>query len=621
MRGITGKHCHYLMVVLSGILMSGCSSDFEGMAEKRLEFARQNTGDIYIAAIQDEPNSHYINGILLAAKDINQRPGKLLGRSVNITVLQDGDNFELAKPVIRSIVANPKIVAVLGHRRSSVAVPASVIYERSQVVFLASFSTAQSLTGHNFKYVFRMAPSNDVMTEQMANVADMLGYRRMVVLYARDDLSRELAFLFEDSAVNRGIKLVKGSSFLGQGGNYRPIISQFNSEQFDAVFIAASGAAAGRMASQLREMGVDQPIIGSDSLNSSAYNEAAGPAANKTIVPSIYSPDTRNFTVRRFTDAYEVSYQTRPDFNAAQGYDSLMLLAEAIERSGSTLPPLIQSTLHFMPAWVGLTGLHKYDQDGELDGKKYFFRARQDDKWTDLSAIQVPYLIERFQERKAETDFKEVFSQRIHDDDHKVQLLALAQEALGFRKIGIIYEDTEVGRKVSGYDLLSQLKGMKGIEIVDCNIAFSLLDAQEVKKLMTSCYGKLSLSVDAILAPPPYIVPDAGHLKRLNKSLIFFKTPIISLEPDNDDPNITLTLGKRSDIDLKSNEIVQAYNGLINGMKTRQFSELLQNFPEISVNLINLQKYGFADKPILDLSPDRYLIPDYTEDNQSGGSQ
>jgi hypothetical protein len=116
-------------------------------------------------------------------------------------------------------------------------------------------------------------------------------------------------------------------------------------------------------------------------------------------------------------------------------------------------------------------------------------------------------------------------------------------------------------------------------------------------------------------------VPDTGHLKRLNKSLVFFKTPIISLEPDNDDPNITLTLGKRSDIDLKSNEIVQAYNGLINGMKTRQFSELLQNFPEISVNLINLQKYGFADKPILDLSPDRYLIPDYTEDNQSGGSQ
>jgi branched-chain amino acid transport system substrate-binding protein len=148
------------------------------MAERRLDFARKNKGDIHVVAIQDRSNSNYVNGLLLAKEIINQRPDKLLGRDLNIHIEHEGDDFSTTKSTIERIAINPKIVAVLGHRRSVVAVPASVIYENSQVIFMPSFSTAKALTGHGFDYVFRMVPNTEIMTGQLASVAKTLGYQK-----------------------------------------------------------------------------------------------------------------------------------------------------------------------------------------------------------------------------------------------------------------------------------------------------------------------------------------------------------------------------------------------------------------------------------------------------------
>ena len=111
--------------------------------------------------------------------------------------------------------------AVLGHPSSGIAVPASMLYELGQMVFLASFSVAEALTGHNFQYVFRIAPSagNGRTIRQCRRV----GYRNMVILYGRSNINRELAFLFEDAAIEQGIRLVKRASFFDQETNHRPL--------------------------------------------------------------------------------------------------------------------------------------------------------------------------------------------------------------------------------------------------------------------------------------------------------------------------------------------------------------------------------------------------------------
>lgn len=614
---LTQAAVYSLLILLLSQFLVGCNPDFSGMAERRMQYARKGLGDIEIVAMQNQvPEKGFLNGIMLAAEEINQRPNKLLGRNLKVHIEQDSATYEDSKATIHRIIANPRISAVLGHRRSSIAIPASVVYERGQLVFLTPFATAKNLTGHNFKYVFRMAPSSAVMSDQLANVAKLLGYKRIVILYARDDLNREMAFLFEDAAIKQGIKLIKSSSFFAKENNYRPIISQFSNEDFDAVFIASNAEPAAKMAKQLREMGVEQPILGSGALSKPSYSENAGDkAAEKTIVPSLYSLATPSTLNAAFIAKYRKKYQQDPDQNAAQGYDSVMILARAIQRAGSTLPPLLSSTLHYMPAWVGVTGIHAFDQHGELLGKKYLFLAWDSGKWQHLPALHVPYLIERFianSKTKPRTDYQLVFAERMHDDDHKTYLLDLAHEMLKFRRIGIIYENNAAGRKASGYNLLKTLSERKFVQVVDCQIPFSLISDEEIKRELIACYGKLSLNVDAIFVPTYHGI-DPKLLRRLNSSLRFFQTLAISLDPLNDDPNVSLLLEKRTDVNAEGMGSMQIYSELLNNLKVHEFAERMKGLPELTVNLGNLQYYDLNTAPILDLSPDRYLYSETSE--------
>ena len=368
-----------LAILLLTLLVTACNPNFSSMAERRVDIARKNMGVIKIVAIKTLKNSNYIKGVLLAEKEINERSNKLIGRILKVEVIDDGKTFEDVKYTIRRIVSDPRVTAVLGHRSSSIAIPASVIYELSQVIFMPSFSTGKALTGHNFKYLFRMAPNSKIMAEQMASAAHTLGYKKIALFYGRDDLNRELTFLFEKAAIQNGIEIVNRSSFFEKESNYRPIISQISDLKVDAILVSSNAKSSGRMIRQLREMGIMQPILGNDSFYHEDFIKEAGETASENVIaPALYNPKSNHTNINhKFISNYKKTYAVTPDFNAAQGYDSLMLMAKAIELTGSTLPSALTSTLHYMPAWVGVTGLHSFDEYGELQGKKYVFSVRK----------------------------------------------------------------------------------------------------------------------------------------------------------------------------------------------------------------------------------------------------
>lgn len=612
---------HYLLLLAAITQLASCTADYDLMAKERLEFARKQRGEIEVTVIKHHTDPSYLRGVLLAAKEINQRPGRLIGRHLHIHAEEEHDTVEDSMPAIRRIAANPKTVAVLGHRKSSIAIPASVIYERSQIIFLPSFATADSLTGHKFQYTFRMMPNTKNLAAQQANLATSLGYKTLVILYARDPVSRELAFLFEDAALAQGIKVIKRASFFGGSGrNYRPVISQFNSEPFDAVYIAAGAEGGGQMARQLREMGLSQPIIGSDALGRTEYKQIAGEnASDHTIVPSIYKFDIDSGIGMEFARKYKREYGELPNQRSAQGYDSMNLLANAISHAKSTLGPTLSSTLRYMPAWVGVTGIHAFDQDGELRGKKYFFQVWQQGGLIDLPAIHHFYLLDRFTQSIKEqygenypvTDFSEIFKKRMHEDDHKIYLLDLAHEIIRFKRIGIIYENTDSGRAKANYNLLKTLAKRKDIKLVECQVPFSLLEEKEAEKELLSCYGRLSLNMDALLVPDYYqSVNNPNLIKQLDSALGSYKIPSISVNSRGNTGNASISLTKRTDIKLNpenGSAGMQAYNGLLKGLKIHQFYDQLTGLPEIRVNLVDLQHDDLPDKPILDISTDAYL--------------
>ena len=283
-------HSRWLAVALS-TLLSGCGPFLGGMADRRAAFAQAGEGPIVVAVVDDRPGGGYLDGVRLAAEQINSSDERLLGRPIELLVKRGDNDVSKMLPTIRSIAANPTVTAVLGHRTSKVALPASITYEEARVLFMSPFATSCRLTLHGFDFVLRMLPDTSSQVAQTASLAGLFGYNRVAVLHGRSEYARAVAFQFEDAARRFDIDISFRGSFFGETENYRELIGQLKGVDFDAIFLSTEIRSGARVLRQLRELGINKPVLGSDALGSGPLIELAGDAANLTIVPTVFTPE------------------------------------------------------------------------------------------------------------------------------------------------------------------------------------------------------------------------------------------------------------------------------------------------------------------------------------------
>lgn len=372
------------LLILTCCLLPACNVDYEKMASERVKYAQKNQGEIVIVALQDSARSHYIKGVMLAVEEINQQKG-LLGRPLKLLVEQDSPDFITARTTIRRIVSNPAVSAVMGHRSTAVAIPASAMYEKAQVLFFSPFVTEEELTSHGFYYTFRMLADNKHMVKQISSLGKILGFKKVAVLYARADKHRKFALLFKETARN-DFNLVFDQPFFGEMSDFRSILSDLKQKDADVIFLSSGAKTASRLSKQAREMGIDIPIMGSRKLDSELFKTSAGVAGNMTIVPTPYNVQSKNPINQVFITHYRNKYNQLPDADAAQGYDSVMLYADKVKRARSTQPALLASIVRFSPPWTGISGSYHFNKEGNIQGKPYFFQVLKNENWQMLSA-------------------------------------------------------------------------------------------------------------------------------------------------------------------------------------------------------------------------------------------
>jgi branched-chain amino acid transport system substrate-binding protein len=577
--------------------------DYATMAEDRDRRAQDTRGDIVIAAVHDPQQSDYVRGIELAVAQLNERPDRLLGRRVRLRVEQGSTDPVTENTLVHQIAGDPDVVAVLGHRASSLAVPASLVYEAARVVFLPPFATRKSLTGHGFQYVFRMAPSGQVMADQLASLTALLGYGHVAVLNARDDYSREMAFLFEDAAVGRGVRVTHRASFLASDEDYRSLVAELRAKPFEAVFLSAATEPGARMVQQLRELGVQVPIIGIDSLNSRDFASSVGAAGHQTIVPVLYRSNQPGWRNAAFVQRYRAAYAQDPDHNAAQGYDAMMLLARAIETAKSTRTSAVASALRFMPYWIGVTGLHAFDPHGELRAKHYEFQELVEGHWQPLPGLHLRYQLERAEqeERLAGTPLPDGFSRAFQAGASMEEMAALqfelARRILPFERLGVLVASRDADTLPGHLEQLRQLGQAAGLRVETCVVKDESLDDDlagclqtlpeqgQVQALMLARFDDLSFVDTAALERrlrgvnlPVFAVSAAGNR---------IMPPGLALFVDE--------AGRQPDFGpaVKTVErmlLRQAVDGVIGG---------LVNLPAVQVDLQRLLSLGHQSNPAL----------------------
>jgi len=357
------------------VAAAGCSS-WRTPAEERVVRAARGRGDIVVAAVwpwELRKDLKYGEGIDLAVDELN-RSGGIDGRPLRVRRVDDHESVDEGRLAAQRLAADPDVVAVIGHLQSYVTVPAAAVYDLSGLVLVSPAATDSELTSHGYRRVFRATLTDRAIGRQIAQVAARRGLRHIAIFYIRNTYGRELANAFEERASEVGVAIAARRSYdPSEQVNERTfdgIVREWKDVPMDGIFLAGEVPSAAYFIARARAGGIAVPILGPDAMSAPSLMSISGPAAEGTIVGSVFHPDEPRAEVRRFTQQFTTRYGVPPDVASAAGYDAIRLLAHAMQQARSTVPDEIATALHAVKGWDGVTGTFTFNADGDVVDKQ-----------------------------------------------------------------------------------------------------------------------------------------------------------------------------------------------------------------------------------------------------------
>ncbi|MBA4148919.1 MAG: ABC transporter substrate-binding protein [Verrucomicrobia bacterium] len=346
----------YILVTILAVGFFGCKPADDGDVIKIGEFASLTGREATFGQ-----SSHA--GTALAIEEINAQGG-VLGKKL-VLITQD-DQSKAGEPatVVRKLISRDKVVAVLGEVASSRSLEAAPICQNAKIPMISPSSTNPKVT-ETGDYIFRVCFIDPFQGTVMANFATKtLKLKNVAVLTdVKSDYSVGLAKFFKETFVQSGGKIGSEASYSGGDRDFKAQLTTIKAANPEGIFIPGYYTEVGLIAQQARQLGITVPLFGGDGWESSKLVEIGGQAIEGAYFSTHYSPEQQTQQSVQFVEKYKAKYNSLPDAMAALGYESALILADAIKRAGSTEGSKIRDALAATRDFEGVTGKTNIDEN------------------------------------------------------------------------------------------------------------------------------------------------------------------------------------------------------------------------------------------------------------------
>ncbi|MEJ2666115.1 MAG: ABC transporter substrate-binding protein, partial [Deinococcales bacterium] len=289
------------------------------------------------------------NGAKLAVKEINAAGG-VLGRPLDLVVYDGKTDPATITNIATQMISGDHVVAITGFTDSDSALALGPIAQRNKIPFVTAGATSPLLPSQIGTYMFLEPFGDNVQAAVGAEYAMKNFGMTAYLLYDKaTEYTNLLAGYFKDAFTHGGGKILLEDSYKSGDTSYTAQITKLKalSTQPDFLYISAMPDDIGTIVKQVRQAGIDLPIIGGDGYDTPLLVKVAGPASNN-VYYTTHALMTMDSTpaVQKFMKAYKAEYGKDPENAfAALGYDAVHLIAHAIEQAGSTDPTKIRDAL------------------------------------------------------------------------------------------------------------------------------------------------------------------------------------------------------------------------------------------------------------------------------------
>ena len=300
-------------------------------------------------------------GTALAFDDINAAGGEL-GKKFQLITEDDQSQAGQPATIVRKLIAQDKVVAVLGEVRSSATLEAAPICQQDKVPLISPAATNPKVTEVG-NYVSRVCFIDPFQGTVMAKFALAKGWKKVAVLTdVKQDYSVGLAEFFSKGFTAGGGQIVKEQKYSTGDKDFKPQLTSIKVTHPDAIFIPGYYGEVALIGKQARLLGIKVPLLGGDGWVGDSLLKVGGNSLDGSFFSCHFSADDQSPAVQDFVKKYKAKYSGEtPDDMAALGYDSAMILADAIKRAGTTEGDKLKDANAATKDYKGVTGVITLD--------------------------------------------------------------------------------------------------------------------------------------------------------------------------------------------------------------------------------------------------------------------
>ncbi len=301
------------------------------------------------------------DGVKLAVDEIN-KAGGVIGRQLQIVERDDEAKNERGVQIAQELINKEKVAATVGFINTGVSLASQRFYQEAKIPVINNVATGSLIT-HQFddqaeNYIFRNAAHDSIQAPMIVEEAVTLRkFKKIAILSDSTNYGQLGRADLEKALEQKGVKAVAVEKFNIKDVDMTAQLLKAKEAGAEAILTYGIGPELAQIANGMTKLGWKVPLIGSWTLSMANYIDNAGPGGEGARMPETFiqeptTPKRQSFIINYLKTFNPKNARIDSPVSAAQGYDSIYLLAAAIKQANSTDGPKIRAALEDLKAPV-----------------------------------------------------------------------------------------------------------------------------------------------------------------------------------------------------------------------------------------------------------------------------
>ncbi len=294
------------------------------------------------------------------------------GPKLELVWSDDASTADGSVKALDKLVHDPQVIAIAGEINSPLVLASAPIVDKEAVPYLTGGSSPRTTAAS--KWIFRAGASDTVLAGFIAQfIVDDLKAKDVAILHDKTGVHNQRAGFVADTLKEKGIVASVNATWSPGDKDFAAQIGQVKASNAKVLVALGETAEGGAFLKQVKSSGLQVQVIGHRDFGVKPVLDEAGAAAEGTLIFTEYAPALMSPATQTWAADYKKRFGADANVIAAQYYDSLLMIAEAIKAGGSTRAG-VKTGLEGLKAFKGI--MADYTFDANHNGVHRFFVAK-----------------------------------------------------------------------------------------------------------------------------------------------------------------------------------------------------------------------------------------------------